>query len=79
MVENSKKTRDAAELSFSKTQTQALTRSRIISEQDALIQARDIKTARLRELRLDKEAEDATHVDANPGSKRSGRRSLDPN
>lgn len=56
MTENSRKTRDHAETMFSKTQTQALSLNRILSEQDAASQAREAKTARLRELRLEKEA-----------------------
>lgn len=54
---NSKKSRDQAETSFSKTQTQSMALNRIISEHDAVSQAREEKTARLRELRLEKEAE----------------------
>jgi len=55
---NSKKSRDQAETFFSKTQTQFLALNRIISEHDAVSQAREEKTARLRELRLEKEAEE---------------------
>ncbi|WP_353645948.1 hypothetical protein [Mesorhizobium sp. WSM2239] len=57
MTANSKKSRDQAETSFSKTQTQSMALNRIISEHDAVSQAREEKTARLRELRLEKEAE----------------------
>lgn len=56
LTENSKKTRAEAEASFSRTQTQFLARNRIISEQEAISDARAAKTVRLRELRLDKEA-----------------------
>lgn len=56
MTENSSKTREQAELAFSKTQTEFLARSRTISEIDAVAAERDAKTARLRELRLEKEA-----------------------
>ena len=56
LAENSKKSRDQAEISFSKTQTQSMSRTRIMSEQDAVSQAREAKTARLRELRMEKEA-----------------------
>ena len=53
----SKIIRDRAEIVFSKPQTQSLALSRLRSEHDALYQARAEKTARLRELRLEKEAE----------------------
>jgi hypothetical protein len=43
---------------FSKTQTQMLSLGRIMSEQDAASKAREAKTARLREMRLEKEAEE---------------------
>ncbi|MDP3898537.1 MAG: hypothetical protein Q8Q62_17845 [Mesorhizobium sp.] len=58
MTSNLKKSREQAETSFSKTQTQFLARSRLVSEHDAVSQARDAKTARLREMRLEKEAEE---------------------
>lgn len=58
LTENSRKTRDHAETMFSKTQTQMLSLGRIMSEQDAASQAREAKTARLREMRLEKEAEE---------------------
>jgi hypothetical protein len=66
LTENSKKTRDQAEVSFSRTQTQFLARSRITSEYDAATQARETKTARLRELRLEKEANDMSAAAAVP-------------
>jgi hypothetical protein len=56
LTENSSKTRQQAELAFSKTQTEYLARSRTISEIDAVAAEREAKTARLRELRLEKEA-----------------------
>jgi hypothetical protein len=68
---NSKKSRDQAETFFSKTQTQSMALNRIISEHDAVSQAREEKTARLRELRLEKEAEE--HAAA-PSDKRKGKR-----
>jgi hypothetical protein len=58
LTATSKKSRDHAESIFSKTQTQSMSLNRIISEQDAVSQAREAKTARLRELRLEKEADD---------------------
>ncbi len=66
MTANSRKTRDQAESAFSKTQTQSLSLGRIISEQDAVSQAREEKTARLRELRLDKQADDLAAAAAAP-------------
>jgi hypothetical protein len=68
---NSKKSRDQAEMSFSKTQTQSLALNRVLSEHDAVSQAREEKTARLRELRLEKEAEEFA---AAPAAKRKGKR-----
>ncbi|WP_426239521.1 hypothetical protein [Pararhizobium sp. DWP1-1-3] len=56
LTENSTKIRDQAESAFSRTQTQFMARTRTISEIDAVAAARDAKTLRLRELRLEKEA-----------------------
>ncbi|PLP55591.1 hypothetical protein CYK37_29575 [Mesorhizobium loti] len=64
MTANSKKSHDQAEASFSKTQTQSLALNRILSERDAVSQAREEKTARLRELRLGKEAEELVAASA---------------
>ena len=75
MTANSKKSRDQAESIFSKTRTQSMSLNRIISERDAVSEAREAKTARLRELRLEKEAEDmaaAAALTALP--KRAGKR-----
>jgi hypothetical protein len=52
------KNRERAESAFGKIQSQSLARNRTLSEEDAVIQARDAKTARLREARKAKEAED---------------------
>ena len=73
MTDNSKRSRDQAESMFSKTQTQALSLGRIISEQDAVSRARDEKTARLRELRLEKEAADQLAVAIAPAPKRKAK------
>ncbi|TKD45093.1 MAG: hypothetical protein E5W98_14900, partial [Mesorhizobium sp.] len=54
----SKKPRDQAESIFSKAQTQSMSLNRINSEHDAVSEAREAKTARLRELRLEKEADE---------------------
>lgn len=70
MTANSKKTREQAETSFSKTQTQSMSLNRIISEQDAVSQAREAKTARLKEMRLEKEASDLAIAAAAPVAKK---------
>jgi hypothetical protein len=57
MVENSK-FRVQADAAFLKTQTQSLSRNRILSETDTVNLARDANTARLKEQRLNKEALD---------------------
>ena len=75
MSATSKKSRDHAESIFSKAPTQSMSLNRIISEQDAASQAREAKTARLRELRLEKEADDMAAAAALAASpKRAGRR-----
>ncbi|WP_275786359.1 hypothetical protein [Pararhizobium gei] len=56
MTENSVKAREQAESAFSRTQTQFMARNRTISEIDDVAAARDEKTLRLRELRLEREA-----------------------
>ncbi|MGV8937272.1 MAG: hypothetical protein ACOH2J_09130 [Allorhizobium sp.] len=56
MTQNSTKTREQAELAFGKTQTQFLNRNRTISEIDDVAAEREAKTARLREQRLEHEA-----------------------
>ena len=43
---------------FSKTQTQSMSLNHIISERDAVSEAREAKTARLRELRLERAADE---------------------
>jgi hypothetical protein len=58
MAENSHKSREQAELAFSKIQTQSLARNRIVEEHHAVDKEREAKTARLRELRLEKEAQE---------------------
>lgn len=57
MAEHSKLRIDA-DKNFLKAQTQSLVRNRILSEADSLAQARDANTARLKQLRLQKEALD---------------------
>lgn len=75
MSDTSKRSRDQAESIFSKTQTQAMSLNRILSEQDAASREREAKTARLRELRLEKEAEELAAAAAKPiPPKRIGKR-----
>lgn len=57
MTEHSK-SRTHAEAAFLKTQTQSLSRNRVLSETESLNQERDAKTARLKEQRLRKEADE---------------------
>jgi hypothetical protein len=71
---NSKTSRDQAETSFSRTRTQFLARTRIVSVQDAVSRNRDEKTARLRELRLRKEAEGQAAAAAVPAESKKGKR-----
>lgn len=52
------KNRERAESAFGKAQSQSLARNRTLSEEDIAVRARNEKTARLRELRKAKEAED---------------------
>jgi hypothetical protein len=56
MTDPISKNRERAEAAFSLTQTQHLSRSRAVSEIDAVAAARDEKTARLRALRLEQDA-----------------------
>ncbi|CAD5273574.1 conserved hypothetical protein [Bosea sp. EC-HK365B] len=70
LAENSK-SRVTADAAFLRTQTQSLSRNRVLSETDTINQARDANTARLRELRLQKEAADrAAAASAPPRPKR---------
>ncbi|MER9326988.1 hypothetical protein [Mesorhizobium sp. M0488] len=75
MTATSKTSRDQAESIFSKTRTQSMSLNRIVSEQDAVSRAREAKTARLRELRLEKEADELAAAAAQAGQpKRAGKR-----
>jgi len=51
------KQRIDADNAFLRTQTQSMVRDRILSESDTIAQTRDANTARLRELRLQKETQ----------------------
>lgn len=72
MAENSR-SRVTAEAAFLKTQNQSLSRQRALSETDAFNQARDANTARLKELRLAKEALEraAEAISPKPTARRS--------
>jgi len=56
VTENSSKIRDQAESAFNRTQTQFMARNRTISEIDDVVAEREAKTIRLRQLRLEREA-----------------------
>ena len=75
MAEHSK-LRTEADNSFLKVQTQSLARNRIISETDNIAQARDEKTARLRELRLQKEALDREALALAPAKPKARRKTV---
>lgn len=74
MTESTSKARERAESAFGKTQSQFMARSRIVSEDDAIVQARDEKTMRLRELRKAKEASDLAAAAETPKPAKSGRK-----
>ncbi|MEP9370733.1 hypothetical protein [Mesorhizobium sp. KR1-2] len=65
--------RERAELNFGKTQTQSLARNRIVEESEAIARERDAKTARLKEMRLQKEAEEMLAGTAPRTSKRTAK------
>jgi len=64
MTENHSKSRQQAEIAFDETQTQFFARNHAVEELDAVVQARDAKTQRLREARLAKEADDIATASA---------------
>jgi hypothetical protein len=70
LTEHFSNSRQRAEAAFGKTQT--LARDRTISEIDAVTQARDEKTSRLRALRMAKEAGDLAASDQEK-AKRTGK------
>lgn len=70
MLDNPQKSRERAEIAFAKTQTQAMARSRIEAERDEFNAARDAKTQRLAELRLQKEAEERAMLMLVPAGKK---------
>ena len=65
------KSRQQAESLFKKAQSQFLARNRAVGEIDAIAVARAEKTARLRNARLAKEADDRARTSAMPILKRA--------
>lgn len=73
MSEQHSKSRHQAELAFGKAQSQFFARRQAFEELDAATAARNEKTARLREARLAKEAEDDRALALKPMQKLAGR------
>jgi len=73
MAEQYSKPRQQAEIAFGKAQSQFFARGQAFEELDSITAARNEKTARLRQARLAKEAEDSLASPAKPTSKRAGR------
>ena len=71
MNENHSKLRQQAEVAFGKQQAQFFARERAFEELDSIVVARDEKTMRLREARLDKELQDSVARLAKPAAKRA--------
>ncbi|WP_186417294.1 hypothetical protein [Bosea sp. CS1GBMeth4] len=69
MAEHSKQ-RIAADNHFLRIQTKWLARNRIMSESESIALARDANTARLKQLRLEKDARD--RESSATGSRRAG-------
>jgi len=65
MTQTHSKSRQQAEIAFGHAQAQFFARDHAVEELDALVQAREAKTLRLREARLAKEAQEiATATEA---------------
>lgn len=64
MTQTHSKSRQQAEIAFGHTQSQFFARNHAVEEIDALIQAREAKTNRLRQARLAKEAHDIATASA---------------
>lgn len=71
MTEKHSKSRQQAEVAFSKAQSQFFARDRAVEEQEAIVRAREEKTLRLREARLAKELDDRATATAAPTLKRA--------
>lgn len=73
MSEPFSKTRQQAESAFSKTQTQAVARQRLLDEIESATAARQAKNARLREARLAKELQEQSTPPAAPSPARKSK------
>ena len=71
MTEAHSKSRQQAEIAFSKEQTQFFAKNNAVEELDSVAQARDAKTVRLREARLAKELADRMSATSNLIAKRA--------
>jgi hypothetical protein len=69
MTQNYRKSREQAEISFGRTQTQLLARDRAVEELQSIVHARDVKTLRLREARLAKELQAAAALSSAPSQR----------
>ncbi|WP_037088101.1 hypothetical protein [Neorhizobium vignae] len=57
MTQTHSKSRQQAEIAFGQTQTEFFARAHAVEELDSIVKAREVKTLRLREARLAKEAQ----------------------
>lgn len=71
MTQTHSKSRQQAEIAFGNVQSQFFGRGNAVEERDVTIQAREDKTARLREARLAKEMLDRNNAVAAFSAKRS--------
>ncbi len=71
MIQTHSKSRQQAESAFTKAQSQFVARTRAVEEHDMIILARQENTARLKEARLAKEADDRARATAALISKRA--------
>lgn len=74
MSEAYSKSRQQAENAFSKVQTQATARQRVLDEIETVAAERQAKNARLREARLAKERQEQSAPTPTPASRLSARR-----
>jgi hypothetical protein len=70
MTETYSKSRQQAEKAFGATQTQFFANAHAVEELDSITKARDDKTARLREARLQRDLQESLKP-ASPSSKRA--------
>ena len=71
MTQTHSKSRQQAEIAFGNVQSQFFGRGNAVEERDVTIQAREDKTARLREARLAKETQDRSNAVAALAAKRA--------